>query len=441
MSVWILRSALSVLLGFAVFLALMLFLFFTVGKGLMDDDIYVEALEERGFYERFYSEALTSEFIEELLQTITGNSTILSLEELPGLIQTVAPPDYLKGQVEANLLLLASFSSGNSDTLELHLELNELLEGLVPSMVNLVKRRIERAPVLPAAQLTILAAGRPGDQYTAEITTALETVLAGKQVSTSVSDLTGLSKNEVLDIFDRSVEEILENPAVDQRYRDSLREAESELRQTFVSGNTRDFLTQAAKTAAVPAIDAALADFRSELDDQGRLDLVPLLAEEVFDVDENELQNRAQRWRDRVLNFLNWTRNIAIGILVLATAIMLSIYWKSMGGFLKWLCWTLMLSGATALALLTLAYLVLPGIVERQLQGQLLDILPEFSGAGVLAGEVAVSIALNQIKSLIWIAAAPLVAGAILWTVSPVLSRLIAGAVDPPGQAYQEDCG
>ena len=125
MSVWILRSALSVLLGFAVFSALMLFLFFTVGNGLMDDDIYVEALEERDFYERFYSEALTSEFIEELLQTITGNSTILSLEELPNLVQTVAPPDYLKGQVEANLLLLASFSSGNSDTLELHLELNE----------------------------------------------------------------------------------------------------------------------------------------------------------------------------------------------------------------------------------------------------------------------------------------------------------------------------
>ena len=439
MSVWILRSALSVLLGFAVFLALMLFLFFTVGKGLMDDDIYVEALEERGFYERFYSEALTSEFIEELLKNITGNSTILSLEELPGLIQTVAPPDYLKGQVEANLLLLASFSSGNSDTLELHLELNELLEGLVPSMVNLVARRIEGAPVLPPAQLTILAAGSSHDKYTAEITTALETLLAGKQVSTSISDLTGLSENELLDIFDRSVEEILENPAVDQRYRDSLREAESELRQTFVSGNTRDFLTQAAKTAAVPAIDAALAEFRSELDDQGRLDLVPLLAEEVFDVDENELQNRAQRWRDRVLNFLNWTRNISIGILVLATAIMLSIYWKSMGGFLKWLCWTLMLSGATALALLALAYLVLPGIVERQLQGQLLDILPEFSGTGVLAGEVAVSIALNQLKSLIWIAAAPLVAGAILWTVSPVLSRLIAGAEDPPGRAYQED--
>ena len=439
MSVWIIRSALSVLLGFAVFLALMLFLFFTVGKGLMDDDIYVEALEERGFYERFYSEALTSEFIEELLKNITGNSTILSLEELPGLIQTVAPPDYLKGQVEANLLLLASFSSGNSDTLELHLELNELLEGLVPSMVNLVARRIEGAPVLPPAQLTILAAGSSHDKYTAEITTALETLLAGKQVSTSISDLTGLSENELLDIFDRSVEEILENPAVDQRYRDSLREAESELRQTFVSGNTRDFLTQAAKTAAVPAIDAALAEFRSELDDQGRLDLVPLLAEEVFDVDENELQNRAQRWRDRVLNFLNWTRNISIGILVLATAIMLSIYWKSMGGFLKWLCWTLMLSGATALALLALAYLVLPGIVERQLQGQLLDILPEFSGTGVLAGEVAVSIALNQLKSLIWIAAAPLVAGAILWTVSPVLSRLIAGAEDPPGRAYQED--
>ena len=114
MFVWILRGTLTVLLGLTVFVALMLFLFYTGLKGFLDDDVYIDALSEANVYQRLYTEIITPGTIDDIWKDLSDDSAILSSEELLALFQTVAPPEYIQSQVEANLAQLASFSSGGN---------------------------------------------------------------------------------------------------------------------------------------------------------------------------------------------------------------------------------------------------------------------------------------------------------------------------------------
>ena len=313
------------------------------------------------------------------------------------------------------------------------------LDRLVPATVDLVEHRIKAALVLPAEQASSLVYATAGEQYPDEITTAMESLLKGKPISAALTDLTGLDESQILEIFDRSIDSILENPAVEPRYKDSIRAAEPELRQAFVSGDTREFLTQATRTAAERAFDFALADFRSQLDEQGRLDLVLLLAEDALGIPEEELQDKAKQWRERTWNYLNWTRNVSLAAFILAVAVMALVFWQNLGAFLKWLYWTLIIAGAVALFLLALAYFVIPTLVENLTDGSLARGQTGFSELGALAAEVTSSAFRNQVRSLLVIAAVPMVAGMVLWILGPALVRLLRNTESPTGEGYPQD--
>ena len=444
MFLWIARSVLTLLTGLAVFLALLFLLAFAGVKGLVNSAIYTDTLVEVNAYERVYSELLPPDTIEGFLKTIAGESVNSPSEELHELVKTIAPPEYLRSQVEANLGRLEVFASGDSDKLELYLELDGPLDRITPATLSPLERRIEKAPLEPGGQTRSQVFVSAEHQYADEFNSALEAVLSGEPISTAVSDLTGLTESEVMETFERFLDVTMENPAFDQKYRDSLREAEPHLRQSFASGNTRDLLRQAASTLAEPAIETALADFRAKLDDEGRLDLEPILAEELLGIGEEELQERARLWRQRVLSYLNVSINIALGALVLSAAIMLLVFWEKLGSYLTWLYWTLVLSGAAALALLVLAYFIVPGAIEGLLLGLIDSENSASTGLVALGSEVIATAVSNQIKALIWIPATPLVVGAVLWTVSPALGKLRKGSepeseTQPPQQEDDYD--
>ncbi len=444
MFLWIARSVLTLLTGLAVFLALLFLLTFAGVKGLTSSDNYSDALVEVNAYERVYSELLPPDTLEGFLKTIAGESVNLPAADLQQLARTVAPPEYLRSQVEANLGRLEVFASGDSDKLELYLELDGPLDRITPATLSLLERRIEKAPLEPGGQTRSQVFVSAEHQYADEFNSALEAVLSGEPISTAVSDLTGFTESEVMETFDRFLVVTMENPAFDQKYRDSIREAEPHLRQSFASGNTRDLLRQVASTLAEPAVETALADFRAKLDDEDRLDLAPILSEEHLGIGEEELQERARLWRQRVLSYLNVSRNMAVGALVLSAAAMLLVFWRRLGSFLKWLYWTLVLSGAAALALLAMAYFIVPGAIEGMLRGLFASENSAPTGLVVLGSEVIATVVSNQIKALSWIPATPLVVGAILWTVSPALGKLRKGSepeseTQPPQQEDDYD--
>ena len=95
---------------------------------------YASVLDDRKVYERVYVEVLTPEAMEKVRPRLDDPLTLLTGEELVELTRAVAPPEYLKGQVEANLDLVDIFFAGESDSLAIYLDLARPLDRIGPAI-------------------------------------------------------------------------------------------------------------------------------------------------------------------------------------------------------------------------------------------------------------------------------------------------------------------
>ncbi len=415
---WILRAFLSVMLSLAVFLALALFVAVSAINGLFDAKVYVEALEEINIYERFYSEGLTPEAMEEIQATFLGEADVIPEGKVLELIQTAAPPEYLKAQIEGNLAALEGFYSGDAEHLSLYWNLEEPLERLAtaapPLVADIVEAKLEEAADLPALQPDRIAGEAEklvGEERAEDIAAAVESLLAGETFAHSVADLSGLEESEILAVYDQSVTKILDNPDIDRRHREVIEEASAELKETFTTGNVQGFLTQAAEKATGTALELALAEIRTELDEQGRLDLTPILAEAVFAVEYNQFQATAVERRDRVRSYIFRLRLAAFAIGIAAMILAAFVYWRRVDAFILWLYLTLFLTGAATLALLLAAYSIAPSAIE-DLAYRLPEEGPQvFTGLYELGLEAGAAVVSSQLAGLIWIPTMPMLAG------------------------------
>ena len=162
----------------------------------------------------------------------------------------------------------------------------------------------------------------------------MESVLTGGSVSTTISELAGLTEGEALEVFDRSADAILVNERVNPQYRESLRDARPALREAFTSGTTYDLLSTAIEAAARPALDLVLADTRAMLDKEGRLNPVPLLAEDFLGTSEPELQASLRASRDGIGDLLFWGRALPVLVIGLAVALAAAVFWGIEKGLL-----------------------------------------------------------------------------------------------------------
>ena len=415
MFLWILRALTSTLAGLCIYLAIALLLFHVNLKALLNDELYADSLSEQSAYERLYSDVLTTRNIEQLWSELSSDTAYLTSGELHYLMRTVAPPEYLQAQVETNLALLSSFANGESQDLELYLEISGPLDRIVESTVDLLLDRIEATPLITEEMIQGVLEETAESPYSEEIQWALESLSAGGLESRSITDLTGLSEEEVADAFDQALALVLDNPSIDQEYRDALRAAEPGLRQTFRTGDTRELLTEAAKTAAAPALGSALADFKHRLDTEGRLSLVPVLAEEFVGVGEREFQANANTWRDRVLDVLDRTRNLGLIALAVAAGLVTLVYWKRPRAAARWLYRILIASGGASLVFLTIAYFALPGVVDRIINSASIGGEVDVEGLVVLILDVVISVITARLVAFMWFFGLALALGILVW--------------------------
>ncbi len=430
MFMWVLRALLSLVLGLAVFLALAVFLVFSGVQGALSADIYIDALNQSNVYERIYSEALTPEAINGIRPELADPLNLLTGEELAALARTVAPPHYLKSQVEGELRQLDAYLSGETDTLTLYINLAQPMDRIVPAIKDVVEARImgaswQLAPGNPAgadqassASAQALAAEAQlflGDQYSVEIATALESLMAGESPSSTVSDLTGLPRDDVLATFDRSFDAVLASPALEPKYRDSLEEARPGLRTVFSSGDTPELLSEALKAAAGPAIDRALAGTRAGLDAEGRINLVPLLATGIAGTDEAHLQRSLKQYRDDARSLLLWGKVLPLVAIGLSAALAAALFRGRWDSFLRWTYLTLAIAGGAAFAIALAAYLLLPGVIERAVLDSLAELGGYLPGLPPLVSDAAGALVATILGQLLWIAGIPVVAGLALW--------------------------
>ena len=454
MLLWIIRVLLSFALGLVVFLALAVLLL-SMGAGkLLSGDLYAKVLEDRNVYERVYVEVLTPQAMEKVRPRLDDPLTLLTGEELVELTRAVAPPEYLKGQVEANLDLVDIFFAGESDSLAIYVDLARPLDRIGPAIAGVVEPRIYGEPGQAARSSsrriyrppTVRSLDSPTEEphltkydYASEIEAAMESVLTGGAVSTTISELTGLTQGEALEVFDRSADAILVNERVNPQYRESLRDARPTLREAFTSGTTHDLLSTAIEAAAKPALDLVLADTRAMLDEEGQLNLVPPLAEDFLGKSEPELQASLRASRDSIEDLLFWGRALPVLAIALAVALAAVVFWGRRRAFYRWLYLTLIMSGGALFAITLVAYFTVPAGVERAVVEVLEGTVEVLPGLPFLMSDVAAAIASEQLGRLVWLSAVPAVAGAGLWVAGWLAGRYGLSNMDQmPGENQRE---
>lgn len=424
MAVWILRAFSSIILGFAIFLSLGVMLISFGASRLTQATLHASSLANGHAYSRLYSEVLSPEIIEEHREEIFGRGVILTSAELFQALQTAAPPEYLQSQVELNLEMFSSFLDSDTSDLELYLEAESFLERLPSAMEVSIQQRVyftdaEVAPPLSRQ----LASPSTAARSASELSQTLESVLTGQEVSTALPDLTGLADNQAPVVFDRSMATLYSNSKVEQRYRDTLNNAEPELRRAFITGGTGHFLMMVTKTAVSLDIESAKSNAQRRIDEQGRLDIVPIAAAQVFKTDEAGFQETAQQYRHSLKIAQSWSRIFAGTLALLALAAAVSMYRTSPGRLVRWLYWTLILTGVGAMALVSLAWLVVPGTVEILVYERLQMEGSPYSASGPLASEIAAASVRAAVASIFWQASLPLVAGIFVWIVTKGWNR------------------
>lgn len=133
MTVWILRTLASLFCSFLIISAATL-LFTTLAISLATrPGIYAQALVQQGAYDRLHSEVLQPLLDAEARRLNPETMYMLPREDVAGLLEDLAPPEFLREQTENNLDRLSGYISGDREPLRLYLDFSEPLQRLAPT--------------------------------------------------------------------------------------------------------------------------------------------------------------------------------------------------------------------------------------------------------------------------------------------------------------------
>lgn len=128
MLIWILKITASLFACLMAFCAVTLLFFTFLLTAAIEHQQYTDALAQQQVYDRLYFEVLTPQLVSEIRPIILPDLDWYTPEELVKIVRDVAPPEYLHGQAENNLLRLSAYFGGDTDRLELYLDVSEPLQ-------------------------------------------------------------------------------------------------------------------------------------------------------------------------------------------------------------------------------------------------------------------------------------------------------------------------
>ena len=413
MKLWILRAIASLLAGLLVICAVVLLFATLAATAIVQDKAYAEALAQQDAYNRIYSEVLTPDTVAEINRRLLPDFDVLSSQEALGLLRDMAPPDYLREETESILRQLSLYIGGDSDRLNLYLDISKPLQQIGPSLNKLIEALAneemsllirEAGPVIDALE----------EELDVDIDDDLASLIAEGNPAQMVAELTGMSREEVLNAVDVAMDEILASPEVPHQYRQALMKARGELRASFAEGTNREFLGKQLRILARPALQDAMAGLDLGLNKGGQLDLAPIIAEQLYDSDEPRFHRNAASLRDFLGQIILWGRVLALVLFVAAVGLLALVHWHKPALLVLWTGILLTLSGTLLLVATLLAFLLLPGAAERAAYQGLLASLPWAPGLASLGSDVAGQALRNLLLGLTWLAAAPVVAGSLV---------------------------
>ena len=364
----LIRSVAALILALAVFAGFCLWLILNQVSGkLYDPAVYADALVAVDAYPRLYSDLLAGPAGQGWARDLLGEGLPVADADLIALMQDVAPPQYLQGQVEGNLRRAAAYFRAETEPLELYLELAEPLARLTPAALNYLDRRIDQLEVV---EPELLSHPFSGADYARALGESLNGLIFRQSVPETLPSIRILPEPLRPAAFDSVMSHLPDYLALPPESQADLAAAAPELRAQFTAGNTRPFLKAAARAIAKPVLEREIAAARAEsgLDDQIRLPLLPLLAAAMGYPTAEELSAELDRLRQDFNRFLNRGRLISLAVVLLGTALLGLLYLPNLARCLRWPGITWLLSGLAAFGLGRLAAAVLPGAAAEGLR-------------------------------------------------------------------------
>ena len=344
----ILRGLGGLILGLVVFAGLLyLLLVVNITQRLEDPAFYRTALTDTDAYNRIYDEVLLDEALQEQTRDLLGGVN-LDTEEAVEVLRDVMPPDYLQEQTEANIDQFTGFLSHDLERLNLYIELREPLDRVESVVLEETEQVI--------AELEIEEPPTMATECTTESLENLAADLAGQfaglsegELPESVPSLETLDEDCRRDEFDFWIDKVVNDPLVDSEAARIIEDEKDDLRESFIAGDTKSFLDQAAPPLVSPVIDDSLEEIRRDLQENDRLDLLQTLADNSSSLSREDIDEQAEFLRNTVTTANGTGRAIALVMVILGSLLLLAIHFPKPTGMIRWPGVSLLLGGGVCL--------------------------------------------------------------------------------------------
>ena len=344
----VLRALGGLILGLVVVAGLLyLLLVANITQRLEDPELYRTAFTETDTYNRIYDEVLVDEALQEQTGGLLGGVD-LEAQEAVEVLRDVMPPEYLQEQTEANIERFTGFLSHDLDKLNLYLELNEPLarvEAVVLDQTEQViaELEVEEPPTAPT-------------ECTADSLQNLAADLAGHfaglsegKLPESVPSLETLDEECRRQEFDSWIDKVANDPQVDSEAARIIEDERDDLRESFIEGDTKAFLEQAAAPLVSPVVDHSLEDIRRDLQANDQLDLLEKLAENSSALSREDIDEQAEFLRNTVRTANRTGGVIALVMVVVGSLLLVALHFPKPTNMLRWPGIALLLGGGVCL--------------------------------------------------------------------------------------------
>ena len=378
---------------------------------LVTAEVYRVAISDTDAYNRVYDEVLADETLRDQTDDLLGDIEIATYDDVVALLREIMPPAYLQEQTENNIDRFTGYLRGETERLEIYVELRAPLERVEPAARAWVFRFIDELEIAePTDSGCSLDATR---RLAAGYAEPVARLSKGKPVESAPS-LKSLTRTCREQDFDRWLNLTLSDPAIDSRASLLLGEAREELRQPFVEGDTRAFLKAAATPLIGPLIDDAIADIRRELQPNDRLDLIEQVAEESGDLTREDIEDQAAALRERMNAARGTGKYIAFLVVALGSLLLSAVHLPRPTAMLRWPGTVLVVGGTVCLGVGLALNSIIPGQLKKAIT------LSEFNTAEVptsalnLAGDLLESFGRQATAGFVPPAVAVILLGAAL---------------------------
>ena len=337
-----------------------------VSQRLANPEVYNVAISDTDAYNRIYDEVLVDEALADQTANLLGGLNIADSEQekvqdlVVETFRDVLAPAYIKNQVEDNIGRFTSYLRYEQEDLEVYIILQEPLDRIGPSVLNIVHRYIDRLkiedPATPGCsvdELLLLAHA---------FSEPLSRISNGKlpQSAPSLKILTRECRERG---FDRFVNLLVNSRTTNAQATAILEGVMRQLREPFVEGDTRAFLKAVADPLVEPLIDNAVADIRRQLQPGDRFDVLQWLAGESGDLADFGAQVEPLRG---IISYANGpARIIALVMVALGSLLVALVHVPRPAQMLRWPGVTLLMGGGVCLSIGFVLNSVIPGRISE----------------------------------------------------------------------------